>query len=73
MHKEDLSPRSKKNNEKNSEILKEDRGESRKAAGMEKDTVKPHRRSENGTINPKNDKVHELDDEMETEINVKII
>ena len=72
MHEENLSLRSENNNKKNCEILKENRGESREAAGMEKNTVKPHRRSENGTINPKNDKVHKLDDEMEMEINVKI-
>ena len=68
-----MSLRSKKNNEKNCEILKEDRRESRKAVGMEKDTVKPHRRSENRTIKSKNDKVPELDNETETENNIKIM
>ena len=40
---------------------------------MEEDTVKPHRRSENRTINPEDDKVLELDNEMEAEINIKIV
>ena len=40
---------------------------------MEENTIKPHRRSENRTINPEDDKVLELDNEMEVEINIKIV
>ena len=40
---------------------------------MEEDTVKPHRRSENREINPENDKVLELDNEMDAETSIKIV
>ena len=40
---------------------------------MEEDTVKPHRRSENRKINPEDDNVLELDNEMEAETSIKTV